>query len=104
MKPLRTTPLALSLGSFFSITYVLCIVWGLLVPNSLATMSKFLSVLLPGFEWLSFGSFLLGLVESFLYGVYAAVVFAPLYNFFSRLAAGEARTPVSQPREVPHHP
>lgn len=38
--------------------------------------------LLPGFAWLTWPSFLLGLVETFLYGVYFGLVFAPLYNFF----------------------
>jgi hypothetical protein len=30
------------------------------------------------------GSFLLGLVESFLYGLYIAVLYVPLYSFLSR--------------------
>lgn len=102
MKPLRIKPLALSLGSFFSITYVVCIAWGLLVPSTVATSHRFLSVLLPGFEWLTFRSFLLGLVESILYGVYTAVVFAPLYNLFTRLNEREVRAPTAQPREIPH--
>jgi hypothetical protein len=38
--------------------------------------------LLPGFTWLTWPSFLLGLVETFLYGIYVGLVFAPLYNFF----------------------
>src|SRR5450830_1124478 len=36
--------------------------------------------LLPGFTWLTWSSFLLGLVETFLYGIYIGLVFAPLYN------------------------
>jgi hypothetical protein len=38
--------------------------------------------LLPGFTWLTWGSFFLGLAESFLYGIYFGLVFVPLYNFF----------------------
>lgn len=38
---------------------------------------------LPGFTWLSPGTFLLGLVESFAYGWYVALVFVPLFNFFN---------------------
>lgn len=38
--------------------------------------------LLPGFHWLSWGSFALGLVEAVAYGVFFGLVFAPLYNFF----------------------
>ncbi len=38
--------------------------------------------LLPGFVWLSWGTFLLGLLETIVYGVFFGVVFAPRYNFF----------------------
>jgi hypothetical protein len=38
-------------------------------------------MVLPGFRWLSPASFVLGLVESFLWGVYLGVVFTPIYNF-----------------------
>lgn len=38
--------------------------------------------LLPGFTWISWGSFTLGLIESFGYGIYFGFVFAPLYNLF----------------------
>ena len=38
--------------------------------------------LLPGVTWISWTSFTLGLVETFAYGWYIALVFVPLYNFF----------------------
>jgi hypothetical protein len=38
--------------------------------------------LLPGFTWITWQSFLIGLLESFLYGIYFGLVFVPLYNFF----------------------
>ena len=31
-------------------------------------------------------AYLIGLIEAYLYGWYAAVVFVPLYNFFARRA------------------
>jgi hypothetical protein len=40
--------------------------------------------LLPGFTWISWASFLLGLIEAFAYGWYIALVFGPLYNLFVR--------------------
>ena len=83
MRPLQIKPVALALGSFLSISFVLCVAWGLLMPSRLAAMSRFLELVLPGFQWISLGGFLLGLVESFLYGVYIALVFVPLYNYFS---------------------
>jgi len=70
-----------SLGSFLSFTFVLCVVFDLLFPEQ--AMYEAWRRLLPGFKWLSWGSFFLGLVESFLYGVYFGLVFAPLYNFFN---------------------
>ena len=39
--------------------------------------------LLPGFAWLSWPSFFLGLIETFAYGWYVALVFGPFYNFFA---------------------
>ena len=48
--------------------------------------------LLPGFTWLSWPSFLLGLAESFAYGWYIALVFGPLYNFFAARSARGGRS------------
>lgn len=39
---------------------------------------------LPGFKWLSWRAFALGLVVSFLSGVYAGLVYVPVYNFLQR--------------------
>ena len=47
-------------------------------------MHVFLEQVLPGFKWLTLQSFLIGLVESFLYGAYAGLVYVPVYNFFAR--------------------
>jgi len=69
-----------SLGIFLSISYILCVFYGLVVPQRLHGMSAFLEAVLPAFKWLSIGGFLLGLIESFLYGVYIGVVFVPIYN------------------------
>jgi len=48
-------------------------------------MHAILEQLLPAFQWLTGWGFLLGLVESFLYGAYAGLVFVPLYNAFAAL-------------------
>jgi len=69
-----------SLGIFTAISFVLCVAYGLIVPQTLH-MHEFLEMVLPAFEWLTVLGFFLGLVESFLYGVYAGVVFVPIYNF-----------------------
>ncbi|MEW6054826.1 MAG: DUF5676 family membrane protein [Nitrospirota bacterium] len=73
-----------SLGIFLALSFILCVLYGLVVPERLHGMSKFLESVLPAFRWLSFGGFLLGLVESFLYGIYIGIVYVPIYNFMSR--------------------
>lgn len=83
MTSLRFTPTALALGLFLTITFTLCVLWGLLFPG-FTGMQRALEVLFPWFTWLSWGSYFLGLVESFLYGVYAAALFVPLYNALTR--------------------
>lgn len=72
-----------SLATFTTASYIICVVYGLIVPESFH-MVQFLEITLPGFTWLSVGSFLIGLVESFLYGVYAGLVYSPIYNFYQR--------------------
>ncbi len=73
-----------SLGLFTAVSFILCVLYGLLVPERLHGMSAFLEMMLPAFRWLTFWGFVLGLVESFLYGVYVGLVFVPIYNFIDR--------------------
>lgn len=72
----------MSLGTFLVITYALCVGFDLLFPGQV--MYQTWLKLLPGFTWLTWPSFLLGLVESFSYGWYIALIFGPLFNFFVR--------------------
>jgi hypothetical protein len=78
---LSIVPLGLSLGSFLLITYVLCVLYGLLVSD--VGMHQLLAQLLPGFTWITWPSFFVGLIWSIVYGWYFAVVFVPLFNSFS---------------------
>jgi len=82
--PLNIRVVSWSLGIFTAISFILCVLYGLIVPKSLHGMSTFLEAMLPAFKWLTFGGFLLGLVESFLYGIYIGIVFVPVYNFINR--------------------
>ena len=66
---------------FLAITFVLCVAFDLLFPAH--AMFQAWQKLLPGFHWLSLGSFFLGLVESYAYGWYIALIWAPLYNVFA---------------------
>ena len=72
----------MSLGTFLAVTYALCVGFDLLFPGQ--AMYQTWLRLLPGFTWLTWPSFLLGLVESFAYGWYIALVFGPLVNLFAR--------------------
>ena len=74
--------LGMSLGTFLAVTFVLCVGFDLLFP-SLAMYPNW-QRFLPGFTWLTWPSFLLGLVETFAYGWYVALIFGPLFNLFSR--------------------
>ena len=83
MHPLNWKVMTWSLGLFAAVTFVVCVLYGLVVPKAFH-MVQLLEITLPGFKWLSVGSFVLGLVESFLYGAYAGLVFTPIYNFILR--------------------
>lgn len=83
MRHLRFTPVALGLGLSLAITFTLCVIWGLIFPHTVL-QQRILEAVFPWFASLSWGSYFVGLVESFLYGVYAAAVFVPLYNGLSR--------------------
>ena len=72
-----------SLGIFTAISFVLCVIYGLVVPQSLHSV-QFLEAVLPAFKWLTFWGFCLGLIESFLWGIYAGLVFVPIYNVLAR--------------------
>ena len=73
-----------SMGIFLALSYILCVVYGLIVPEKLHGMKDMLEAALPAFKWLTVGGFILGLIESFLYGAYIGIVFVPIYNFINR--------------------
>ena len=85
--PVRSVPripvvaLGSSLGLFFALTFVLCVLFDLWYPA--LAMNPVWAPLLPGFTWISWSSFLLGLAEAFAYGWYVALIFGPLYNCFA---------------------
>lgn len=80
----RTLPvmaLGMALSLFLVISYLICVTT-YFIPG-LPISHAMLTVFLPGFELLSWQSFFLGLVESFAWGWYVALIFGPLYNFFA---------------------
>jgi len=105
MKRLTIRGTALALGFFLDVTFLLCVFWGLVVPGRWETMAKLWEAVLPGFAWLTPWSVVLGLVEVFLYGIYTAVVFVPLFNYFEGGRPTEAERPTAHglPREATAH-
>jgi hypothetical protein len=83
---LRIKTVSLALGLTFAVSFIVCVLWGVLLPEPMH-MHQFLELVLPGFKWLSVGSAILGLVESFLFGAYFGLVFVPIYNALKRREA-----------------
>jgi hypothetical protein len=76
---------------FLAVTFALCVAFDLLFPQH--AMFRAWQDLLPGFEWISWKSFLLGLLEAWGYGWYFALVWVPIYNVVAqRSAAGKNRS------------
>jgi hypothetical protein len=90
MPRLNWKVVAGALGLFGAVSFVLCVVYGLVVPRAWHP-TQLLELALPGFTWLTPTSFVLGLVESVIYGVYAGLVFTPIYNFVARRVGTAAR-------------
>ena len=65
---LSLTAVGQATGLFFGITFLLCITVSLVFPAH--TMAQSLQGLLLGFQWISWTSVLLGLIETYGYGWY----------------------------------
>lgn len=76
---LAVVPLGLSLGGFFAISLIGCILLGLLVPDG--TLHRPWLQFFPGFEWLTARSVVTGLIWTQVYAWWTALVFGSLYNF-----------------------
>jgi hypothetical protein len=87
MVNLKVTTVSVAL--FGGVTFTLCVLYGLVVPQAFHG-TPLLEMVLPGFRWLSLGSFVLGLVESVILGAYLGAVFSTLYNWTAR-QLGERR-------------
>lgn len=62
-----------------AISYTLCVVFDLIFPEH--AMYRAWRDLLPGFEWISWSSFFIGLVESYGYGWFFMLIWVPIYNY-----------------------
>lgn len=81
MKGLSLVAVGHATSLFFAIAFSLCVLFDLVFPEH--AMYQTWQQLLPGFEWLDWKSYLLGLVESYGYGWFVALIWVPLYNVFA---------------------
>ncbi len=81
---LNTRLATLATSLFATVSYLLCVAFGLLTPQSVH-MHQLLELLLPAFQWISVKSFLLGFIESALWGAYLGGGFSLVSNMTRRL-------------------
>lgn len=63
---MKIVPLGFTLSIFLAVTFTLCMIWGLLTPETLHMHTAW-EGWLPGFNW-SLGGYLVGLVWTVVYG------------------------------------
>lgn len=101
MKTLPFQPIAWTLAVIAAVVFALDMLFGVLFPDWWV-MQKAWEFVLPGFTFISWGAFFLGLVESFIGGFLTAVIFVPIWNFFA--AREEAKTaPKKMTEAIQHH-
>ena len=86
MTNLSFIRLSAFLASFLAITYTLCMLYGLVVPAGYR-MDRAWELILPGFQWLSWVSFLIGLGEVLFYGVYITALYTLPSKLFLRTSS-----------------
>lgn len=100
MKRLPFWPIAWTLATFTAVIFTLDVIAGLAFPNWYV-MHKFWEVILPDYVFISWGAYLLGLVESFAGGFLAGVIFVPIYNLFAGRTEADTMTSMEPAQE--HH-
>ena len=106
--PARSVPrvpvvaLGMSLGATLSLTFVLCVLFDLWFPA--LAMNPVWAPLLPGFVWISWSSFLLGLIEACAFGK-RCVDLVPIIaqRLGGRLASGEPQLVAVEEPAPPAH-
>jgi len=82
---LPLVPLGLSISIFFAISFLGCILLGIVVPDG--AMHKPWLQFFPYFEWLTVRGMVIGLVWTQVYGWWTALLFGSLFNFFAARSA-----------------
>lgn len=83
MNKLNLKKVSLALGYWSVVAYILNILFMWLVPPS-EFHKEFFALIYPGASWFGVGSFLIALIESFIYGYVAGAIFVWVYNFLDR--------------------
>lgn len=71
-----------AMSLFLVISYLLCVLFDLMIPGM--AMYEAWAPLLPGFSWITWPSFFLGLVETYAWGWYIAGLYGFLFSRFAR--------------------
>lgn len=100
MNKLSFWPIAWTLAVFSAVVFTLDVLLGVLFPNWWV-MQRLYEVLLPGYTFISWGTYFLGLVEIFIGGFLTAVLFVPIYNFLAGRETSRAAAPMPMAGE--HH-
>ena len=79
MNALDWRVVALSTASFLALSYSVCLLGDVLFGYELW---RGWAVFLPGLDGLSWRNYFIGLLATAVYGVYGALIFVPLYNFY----------------------
>jgi hypothetical protein len=82
------TALGFSLSAFLAISFIACILLGLVVPD--AGMHRPWLQFFPGFVWVTARGVVIGLVWTQVYGWYTALVLGSLFFFAGRSSSGGA--------------
>lgn len=77
--------LACTLSAFMALSFVFCVIAGYVLPGLRGLMPV---TAFPGFSWEHPQTAALGVIWSFGFGAYVAVLFGLLYNAFDRVGRG----------------
>ncbi len=67
---------------FLVVSYILCVGFCLLFPAYQMHMAW--APLFPGFEWLTPSGFAFGLLDSYVYGWFIAIIWIPRHEYFDQ--------------------
>lgn len=73
---------SLSLALVFAIVFIICFIWDILIPRY--AMIPAGTVWLPGYTGINFVGFIIGLVETFLYGLGLGALYVWIHNWLSK--------------------